>query len=282
MTNYIIKEAQEDVMGNPKENIRIVFDTSNQYVGSGYIYVNINHDVAPSHPLNIYIDVHFTDDELLNKPLAVDLLNQLKARASEARKDYPDLVGRLYYGASNQQDKKFQFFQSNGFVHDESTDLLRMSVNDYHSSKSKLDNVMIKENPMTDEAVINRVLTLHNSILIRAINRDELNTFRKKPYAQHITAYAKGEIVGHIMFYGKQNDQGLWVGVIENLFIVKPYRNQRIARHCVDACMKVFQCNDFAFAELEVWNINTNAYQFYKKLGFKKIMETEVYAGIAQ
>lgn len=279
MTHYTIKNPKEDSYGNKKENIFIAFDNNDNYLGSGYIYPNLNYDMTPEHPLNIYLDINMAKEDDLGNEVSCELLQKLQVRASEVKEANKDIPARLYIGIVGENKAKFDFFESKGFVHDEGTHLLEIKLSDYLIEKKDSEGIDIKQNLLNNEGEKEQLINNHNVIFIRSIDNDFFDEMNKHELRNHYTAYYQNIMIGHIMIYADKDLNGRVAGKIENLFVLNNWRNKRIAKRLMDEAMDYFKSNGIEHVRLEVWNANKVAYEFYIKLGFKFIAETEQYPG---
>lgn len=280
MENLIIRNPKEDSYGNVKENIFIAFDHNENYLGSGYIYPNLNYDMSPEHPMNIYLDINMANQDDFGNEVCCELLNKLKVRAKEIRELNKDITARLYFGCISGDRTKFDFFVSKGFVHDEATYLLEVKINDYVIGNEYIENVEIRENTFVNESEKEKLIKFHNDIFIKTIDYDFISELNEHEITKHYTAYQNNEMIGHIMIYADKTQNGKFVGKIENLFVINGWRKKKIARRLMDEVMKYFKNNCIEHVQLEVWSANKVAYAFYEKIGFKFIKETELYTGI--
>ena len=279
MIEFLIKNPKEDSYGNQKENIFIAYDSRDNYLGSGFIYPNVNYDMTPDHPMNIYLDINMANEEDLGNEVSNELLKKLQERANEVKEANKDIPARLYIGILGENKTKYDFFVSKGFVHDEGTHLLEVNMADYPIKKSDLEDVEIKENDLTNESDKDQLISLHNDIFIRLIDNDFLTELNKHDLTKHFTAYYKNDIIGHIMIYADNDEVGRTVGKIENLFVLREWRNKKISKRLMDEAMNYFKKHGIEHVQLEVWSANKVAYAFYEKLGFQFIEETEQYPG---
>ena len=279
MTDFIIKNPEEDSYGNKKENILIAYDSKNNYLGSGFIYPNINYDMTPEHPMNIYLVINMANEEDLGNEVSCALLKKLQVRANEVKEANNEIPARLYIGIVGENKAKYDFFVSKGFVHDEGTHLLEVNMAKYNIEKNELEDVEIKGNSLANDSDKDKLISLHNGIFIRFIDNDFLSELNKHELIKHFTAFYKNDMIGHIMIYADKDENGRFVGKIENLFVLREWRNKKIARRLMDEAMDYFKKHGIEHVQLEVWSANKIAYTFYEKLGFKFVKETEQYPG---
>jgi len=280
MKNIMIKNPNEDAYGNIKENIFIAYDNNENYLGSGYIYPCVNADMAPEHPLNIYLDINMANEDEIGNDVSCELFTKLHERANEVKEANKDIAARLYSGCIGDDRRKFDFFVSKGFIHDEGTYLLEVKINDYGIVKDNIENIEIKENTFTDESEKESLINFHNDIFIKTIDDDFIDGLNAHELIKHYTAYHNHKMIGHIMIHAKKDQDGILVGYIENLFVLKEWRTKKIAKRLMDESIEFFRDNGIEKVQLEVWSPNKVAYAFYKKLGFKYMKETELYPGI--
>lgn len=281
MGNFQIINPAEDCYGNRKENIFIAFDDQHQFLGSGYVFPNLNFEMAPEHPMNIYLDIHMANSSDLGNEVCCELLSKLQERAQEIKERNQDVAARLYFGCIGDENKaKYDFFVSKGFIHDEGTHLLQMKMSDYAFDAFDIKEIEIKENDFANEHEKDVIIQLHNDIFIKTIDHDFFAELTKHEIVKHFTAYHNGHIIGHIIVYANKDLHEIFVGKIENLFVQKPWRNKKIAKQLMDAAMGHLRTKEIDDVQLEVWSANKGAYQFYEKLGFQYRKETEKYPGI--
>lgn len=280
MGKYIIKNPKEDSYGNEKENIFIAFDREEHYLGSGYVFPNMNHDMAPEHPLNVYMDINMAAESNIGNEVSCELLDKLMNRAEEIKKENEDIQTRLYFGCIGDDRRKFDFFVSNGFIHDEGTYLLEIKTADYSVDAHIPENIDVRENDFSDDEERTKLINLHNDIFIKTMDAEFMNEISERELLKHFTAYHNNKIIGNIIIYAEKSEDGRVIGKIENLFILERWRSKKIAKDLMDRAMAYFKHHGIEHVQLEVWSANKVAYAFYKKLGFKFVKETELYPGV--
>lgn len=279
MKDFKIINAPEDYSGNSKENIRIALDLNNTYLGSGYVYLNINTDVSKVHPVNIFIDINMANEADLGNIVSLELFHQLKTRAIEIKNQYPEYQSFLYYACLKERPMKLDFFKSNGLIQEETVMLLELDLKKYQYTNDFLEDISIEENQMNDEDALDKVISLHNSILFTPMDKESMDSFNQLMGAKHFTAYHHDDVIGHIMVYIEKDIDGNRIGIIKNLFIEKSWRNKKIAKKLVDAAIMYFKIKNIGNVQLEVWSINKTAIDFYQKLGFEFVQTNEIYVG---
>lgn len=280
MSKFIIKNPEQNMYGNQKENILIAFDEKGNYLGRGYIFPNINYDMAVEHPLNIYIDIEMQSENELGDEVSGKLLNELIMRAKEVQKEYKDIKSRLYTGCMVDEVKKYNFFISKGFIHDGGTYLLECDLNSYINKNVLLSNIEIREGNCLSSIDQINFIELHNTIFIKTIDDELLDKINRHEMVKYYTAYNNDEVIGNILIYAERTEDDLLVGKIENLFVVDKWRKSKIARYLMNKAIDYFNKNDIKTIQLEVWNANKIAYSFYQNLGFRFKDEIELYLGI--
>lgn len=280
MSDFTIKNPEENTHGNKKENILIAYDNNSEYLGRGYIFPNINYDMTIEHPLNIYIDIEMKNEDEFGNEVSDKLLDGLTRRAYEVQKEYPGIKSRLYTGCLINEIKKYNFYTSKGFIHDEGTYILECDINSYINKEVLLPNIEIRESKSLSAVDQGNFIKLHNDIFIKTINNELLDEINEKEMVRYYTAYNKDEIIGNILIHAEETKNGALVGKIENLFVVEKWRKNELARYLMNQAMDYFNENDIEVIHLEVWNANKIAYSFYQNIGFKFKAEIELYPGI--
>ena len=280
MSKFIIKNPEENIHGNEKENILIAFDEKGSYLGRGYIFPNINYDMAVEHPLNIYIDIEMQSEYELRDEVSSKLLDKLTKRAKEVQKEYKAIKSRLYTGCMIDEIKKYNFFISKGFIHDEGTYILECDFKSYINKNVLLPNIEIRESHRLSGIDQINFIKLHNAIFIKTIDDEFLDKINRNEMVRYYTAYNNDEIIGNILIYAERTEGDVLVGKIENLFVIDKWRKSKVARYLMNKAIDYFNKNDIKVIQLEVWNANKIAYSFYENLGFRFKDEIELYPGI--
>ena len=280
MGNTIIKNPKEDMYGNSKENILLAFDGDENYLGSGYIYPKLNFDMSPEHPLNIYVDITMATASEIGNDVSCELLSRLMDRAKEVKEEYKEIQGRLYFGSLGDDQTKYDFFLSQGFIHDEGSYLLERATDDYVVDSTIQNDVDVKVNDLFNEIEKEIIIKVHNDIFIKQMDDVFMKEVSEYELSRNFTAYHKNEIIGNIMIYAEKSEDGRTLGKIESLFVLNEWRNKKIARQLMDLAMGYFKLNGIDHVRLVVWSANKVAHSFYERLGFRFIKETELYLGI--
>ncbi|MBN2794931.1 MAG: GNAT family N-acetyltransferase [Clostridia bacterium] len=264
----------EDLKGNQKENIFIVTSDEGSYIGSGYVYPKLTPVITPSHPLNIFMEMHI-DEELMEEAIGLRLFHALEKRAMTISQiqTKPCL---LYYGSDNPNHPMLSFLKKHSYGACSETYLMLKSIPVmYYDLKSKYDFIL-SDHVNDDQKEM--IMSYHNHLFINPLSDDDFKHFSSKDQFRNLTVYDKHELIGNMMLYVVE-DHGISVGKIENLFITPKYQRMGVGELCLKAAYNFFNSRFIPKVSLEVWSENENALSFYKKHGFEIIKSTEFYNG---
>lgn len=268
-----IFNPKEDMHGNQRENIFIVMDEENQYIGSGYVFPKLTPSLTPEHPLNVFIDMHLKP-EYLEHTIGEKLFKALYKRTQELM-SIPNIQGLLYFGTDNPDHPLLTFYEQHDFNLKLPAVLLQRQIpddiiiNDLHQ---------IVSGDHLDEAFKRMLIEHHNTLFISPLNETTLHEFQHKPHFLNMAVYDQETFIGNMILYTLE-EQGKTVGKIENIFVLKPFNKQGLGKELLHLAYDYFQKLGIEEVCLEVWQANKNAYDFYHHLGFKVDRVTEFYVG---
>lgn len=277
----IIKNPDSDMNGNTAENIFIASNENGAYLGHGYVYTHVYHEIALEHPYNLFIDINVNEGVENCNDVKDALFERVMQRAVELRKEYPDLKARIYGGCFSGESEKIGFFISKGFIHDDGTYLYERNLSIGIPEIVLPENIRIRENHMENEEERNRYIEIHNNIFSKKISNDNLYELMKEKLWTNFSAYVGENVVGNIMVFGKvEEHNGERIGFIENLYVLSDWQGHKIARSLIITALKYFQSHGMKKSQLDVWGRNKRAVQLYKSLGYVFVGEKEAYPGI--
>lgn len=101
-----IKNPVNDEYGNSKNNIFLAFNDEGDFLGSSYVYPNMNHSQIEEIPYLIFIDINLEEslDKKLGDKVRQELFDRVYLRAKELRTERSDVKARIYSGFSKDMD----------------------------------------------------------------------------------------------------------------------------------------------------------------------------------
>jgi ribosomal protein S18 acetylase RimI-like enzyme len=108
----------------------------------------------------------------------------------------------------------------------------------------------------------------------KAVKRLYKDAFGKKPFYKVLLAKINSEAVGYaIYFYTYSSFLARKTLYLEDIYISKNYRKQGIGKMLTEELIKIAKKNKCGRMEWCVLDWNTNAINFYRKLGAKHLKE---------
>lgn len=275
--NIKIVNPKEDMQQNQKENIFIVYDDKDQYLGSGYVFPKLSPEITPEHPLNIFIDMHL-EDENLNNAIGEKLYKALEERALNLA-SVQAKTAYLYHGAAMDTSKRhllLKFFEKKDFNVEERSHLMFKTIQTNYYDVSKRYNLISSH--MLSPEMQSIIVEEHNRIFINLLDKTYLNQLQEQKDFINISLYDRTNLLGNAILY-IENLNGVLVGRIEEFFITKSTRRKGVGTLLLKACYNYFNTKFIRGISLEVWTANKAAVNFYKKNGFETVKSTEYYLG---
>lgn len=269
-----ISHPKEDMQGNQRENIFIVIDGNQEFLGSGYVYPKLTPEMTPDAPLNIFIEMHL-DEEYINSQIGERLFKLLKKRAQALT----ELVGQqsyLYFGSEDSNHPYFDFLKKMNFEVEAKTYLMSKIIHLTEMSIPK--SVRCQQSNDVSESVKKVFLPLYNAHFLRQIDDEQLHQMVHEPHFQNFTIYENDTFIGNMILYSVE-ENGVKKGKVENLFIIKEKRQLGYGKYLLNLAESYFQNVFIKECVLEVWSKNLKAVDFYSRHGFKEIKRTEHYLG---
>jgi len=260
-----IFNPKEDMQGNDRKNVYIVMDETGQYIGNGFVNKKITRTLTPEHPINIFIEINL-EPHFLNHRIGIELFKVLEKRAETLFNDSVYQNGLLYYGTT-ELNEKVTFFIELGFSESMNTHRMTKSIGLNECSDIAYD---VKE----CDHDYNKVIHLHNEMLIKPINETIIHNLSHKDYYKCFTVYDEDTLIASIMIYAENND-----GIIDHLIVHDDYHNQGIENYLLSKASNYLHQSFISKVSTEVWSANKKEILFYKAQGFEQADITEFYIG---
>jgi ribosomal protein S18 acetylase RimI-like enzyme len=274
----IIRNPETDMQGNSAENIFIAFDENNSYLGHGYVYVYVNTDMTPDHPLNLHVSIQV--DEQAPKAMEIKdcLFGKLMERAYALRKGKQELKARIYAGCLSEEHEKLLYFLNKGFIHDDGTYLFERDLSIPIPEQPFPEETVVRVNRMEVREAKQEFLDLHKSYFVREFNEETLSELMKEKGWMNISAFMGNRLAGNILLYEKADEEG--VGIIDDLFVIREFRGLGIGKLLLCTALRYFMDVGLQKAQLHVWGANKRAVALYRSMDFVFLEEKECYPGI--
>ncbi len=270
----VIKNPNSDLYGNSKENIFLAFSQDDTYLGSSFVYPNLNQMQIIDIPFLIFIDV-IVEGNLgtdLHDKVRQKLFNKVYTRAINIRNERMDLNARIYSGFGYDIDK-MNFYIQNGFHEDYSivmeanlpVDFKYTLPNDFKVSK-----LNIKSNEEIDQYT-----EIYNKIFVSPLDIEEFNEQGKND--QFLSTYLKvsGQICGGCTIYLKNG-----IGYIETMYVLPEFRGKGISKIIMNYIFNYFISVGVNISQLEVWKLSKRAVALYESYGYTEVKKKLMFPGI--
>ncbi|NLW21164.1 MAG: GNAT family N-acetyltransferase [Clostridiales bacterium] len=211
--------------GIPAEDV--FFAANDQFVQMGYSYIilNMQEDLYPERPLQMYIDIQ------AQSTARNILLGALLGRSEQLRAHYPQLKGRIYTEISPAQFDLVTFYNQNGFAAGD--------AREEHSFQLPLGSAQPPmgcefasvplQTPQDQHAFLARL----NRYRLSPISHDFLLMQMQQPYFLALGFYRAGHPVAEIMMTGGSPDTAALV----MLYVQRDMRRRGVGRSLlVAAC----------------------------------------------
>ncbi|MBN1250416.1 MAG: GNAT family N-acetyltransferase [Anaerolineae bacterium] len=273
-----ITNAETDAHGAKKENTFIALNQDGGYLGSLRIYPFYDEDIEPEHPHNLYLHLHSPEGQEMSPAARDPLLAQALRRAKEIKREAQQTKTRVYACLLKQQQEEIAYFLRRGFTHDEEMYILERYAAEAPRPADAPQGTAIQVWSMATPADQHRFIEVHRTVFPRhPYSTESLRELQSLPDWRNYTAFDEDEIVGNIMVYVQRDGAG--IGYIEDLFVLKPWRQRGLGRCLVTTALVYFHSIGVDRVRLEVWSANRPALHLCGALGFSAIDETEIAVG---
>jgi ribosomal protein S18 acetylase RimI-like enzyme len=278
METVNITNAETDAHGAKKENTFIALNQDGAYLGSLRIYPFYDEDIEPEHPHNLYLHLDCPKAREASTEARDRLLAQALRRAKEIKREARQAKTRVYACFLKHQQEEIAYFLLRGFTHDEGMYIVERYAAEAPPRAEAPHGTAIQLWSMATPADQHRFIEAHRTVFPRhPYSAESLRELQSLPDWRNYTAFYGDEIVGNIMVYVQRDGAG--VGTIEDLFVLKPWRQRGLGRCLITAALANFHSIGIDRVRLEVWSANKPALNLYRALGFSVIDETEIAVG---
>lgn len=267
-----IKHPKESIHGNDPKNIFIAYDNQDQYLGHAYLVIRDDQTQIP-YPRLIYIgmDVPQSSNHKDQDRVKTELFSRALDRSKQIYNESPEVKTRVYTGLPY-NESEFNFYKNFGFEEDY-TVLMQRSNQTTEVSKKKRINAHIKD--ISDPDTLNAYEVLYNTLFISPLDRKHYESLMQKPLFAQIEFHVHEHMIGGLTLYSEGGK-----GWIETMFVLPEYRNQGFSKEIMQCAISYFHHRKTDEIMLEVWKLNTQAYELYRGFGFEEIGKILMFPGI--
>jgi len=269
-----IKNPVKDQYGNSKNNIFLAFSDDGSYLGSSYVYANMDHCQIEEIPYLIFIDINLEEntDKLLKDKVKQQLFDKVFLRAKELRKERPDLNARIYSGFPYNKDN-MDFYVKNGFEEDYSS---IMEANIKEDFKYTLpEEIEVVEINLKVEEEFMEYRQSYDEIFVSPLDTDGLIEQSKEKCFKSLYFLVNGKRCGGCTVFENHG-----VGCIETIYVLPESRGKGISKIILNYIFNYFSVNGLNKTKLEVWELNKPAVSLYMSFGFKEVEKNLMFPGI--
>lgn len=267
-----IKHPKESIHGNDPKNILIAYDIRDQYLGHAYLVIREDQTQIP-YPRLIYIgmDVPQLSDSKDQDEVKKELLTRALNVSKQIYLRSPEIKTRVYTGLPY-NESEIDFYKHFGFEEDYSV-LMQRSLKTFEASKKKRISAQIKD--ISDPDALNAYEALYNTLFISPLDRKRYESLMQKPLFAHVEFYVQEHMIGGLTLYSEDGK-----GWIETMFVLPEYRNQGYSKEIMQCAISYFHHRKVDEIMLEVWKLNTQAYELYRSFGFEEVGKVLMFPGI--
>ena len=240
--------------GVPAEDV--FFAANDQFVqlGTGYIILNIQEELYPERPLQLYIDIQA---QMTARNL---LLGAVLGRAEQMRAMYPQLKGRIYTEISPTQFDLVTFYQQNGFSGADAREEHHFSL-PQGSSQAPMgcEFASVPLQSVQDQMAF---ITRLNRYRLSPISHDFLTMQMQQPYFLALGYYRAGHPIAEILMTGASSDKAALV----MLYVQKDMRRRGIGKSLLTAASDLLRQRGVSSALTQAFALNHAQAGFLRSL----------------
>lgn len=203
----------------------VFFAANDQYVqlGMGYIILNMQDELYPTRPLQLYIDIQA---QATARNL---LLGALLGRAEQVKAQFPQVKGRVYTEFSPTHFDLTTFYQQNGFSVADAREehLFPLPMGTGQAPMGCEFASVALQTPQDQYAFLSRI----NRYRLSPITLDFLTLQMQQPYFMALGYYRAGHPIAEIMVTGASADTAALVMV----YVQRDMRRRGVAKSLLQA-----------------------------------------------
>lgn len=244
-----------------------------QLLGKGQ--VSVISSIAEGSPKDYRHNIYFNLKVLPEKEeefLVYDVLyERLVDRACQLKEKLPhEYRTMIAVGNQSTEEQNNNYFLSKGFEYWKSLFTMQRNLSELVDQTVLSNFFSCHQSDMTSEESVNEYLSVEMEIWPEApIGKTRLMDLKKNSSWTTFVVRDQGTFVGSVMAWIDEDGDG----VIEDLFVRKPWRKQGIANHLLTQALLYLKNHECKFVELQVETANASALSLYKSVGFIEVAE---------
>ncbi len=241
--------------GIPPEDV--FFAANDQYVqlGIGYVILNMQEEMYPERPLQLFIDIQ---SQISARHL---LLGAVLGRSEQLRAQYPQLKGRIYTEISPAQFDLTTFYTMNGFV---MNDAREEHIFPLPSGPAQppmgCEFASVPLQTVQDQMAFLARLNRHR---LSPILHDYLTVQMQQPYFLALGFYRAGHPVAELLMTGASSDTSALV----MLYVQRDMRGKGVGKSLLQAASELLRQRGVRSALTQVFSANAPQMGLMRSLG---------------
>jgi GNAT superfamily N-acetyltransferase len=244
--------------GVPAEDV--FFAANDQYVqlGIGYVILNMQEEMYPERPLQLYIDIQ---SQVTARNL---LLGALMGRAEQIRAAFPQLKGRLYTEIPPTQFDLMTFYSGNGFSANDAREehIFSLPAGAAQPPMGCVFASVPLQSVQDQFAFLSRL----NLYRMSPISHDYLTLQMQQPYFLALGYYRGGHPVAELMMTGASTDTSALV----MLYVQRDMRARGVGKSLIQAASNLLRERGVGTAVTQVFSANAPQMGLMHSLGASK------------
>lgn len=248
------------------ENVYCAFEDG-KMVAKGQ--VSIINTVPPGRSADNYHSIYINLKALPQRDTDYDLLDQvyepLLQRARQLQATLPkDYKTRLCVGNLKEETANQQFFVQHGFSYLNSLFSMSRSLKEFIPEAEIPEGLCCSPWSMATPEEERIYLDIEAEIWPDSpLGQQRLAEYKSKPHWTSLVVREKDKIIAGLMVW-----QEAGYGVIEDVFVCKPWRQRGIAKYLLVQALNYLRARDLPYVSLMALTTNHSALTLYQSLGF--------------
>lgn len=238
----------------------VFFAANDQYIqlGIGYIILNMQEELYPERPLQMYVDIQA---QATARNL---LLGALLGRSEQIRAQYPNLKGRIYTEFSPTQFDLTTFYQQNGFSTNDAREehVFPLPLGSGQPPMGCEFASVPLQTPQDQYAFLSRL----NRYRLSPIGHDYLTVQMQQPYFLALGYYRGGHPIAEVVVTGASADTAALV----MLYVQQDMRRRGVAKSLLQASCALLRQRGVSSMITQVFSANMPQMALMKSLNATK------------
>ncbi len=241
--------------GIPPEDV--FFAANDQFVqlGIGYIILNMQEEMYPERPLQLFIDIQ---SQISARNL---LMGAVLGRSEQIRAEYPQLKGRIYTEISPAQFDLTTFYTMNGFLMSDAREEHHFPLPSGPAQPPMgCEFASVPLQTVQDQMAFLARLNRHR---LSPISHDFLTLQMQQPYFLALGYYRAGHPIAELLMTGASSDTSALV----MLYVQRDMRRKGVGRSLLQAASELLRQRGVRSALTQVFSANAPQMGLMHSLG---------------